>query len=227
MSDGGAGPDGAGGAERKRWTETDETGSDEYGRGVSFFDAVYGFAVTLLVANVDPPSAEEWASLQTLSQSALGSQLFGLALSFTVIAVFWRVNVRMMRSLRGMDGPTVAANLVAVGLILLIPFTTQGLSDPDSSLLPLPTAFYALNIAVASLAQTAVVQVGRARGLQRVRTTRRANLRELLQALPTPAVFLASVPVALLAGAEAAKWTWAAVLIVAPVWSVLVTRILR
>ena len=114
MSDGGAGTDG------EVRSGTAEAGSDEYGRGISFFDAVYGFAITLLVANVDPPSPEEWRTLEGLAGSALGSQLLGLALSFAVIAVFWRVNVLMMRTLRGMDGATVGANLVAMGFILLI-----------------------------------------------------------------------------------------------------------
>ncbi|MGP3536714.1 TMEM175 family protein [Microbacterium sp. RD1] len=203
---------------------TAPVGSDEYGRGISFFDAVYGFAITLLIANVDPPSAEEWTSIPALASSGLGTQLLGLALSFTVIAVFWRVNVQMMRMLRGIDGPTVAANLVAVGMILLIPFTTQGISDPQSNDLPLPTALYALNIALAALAQTAVAQIGRARGLERSPTTARENRRSVLGALATPAVFLASVPVALLAGAEPAKWTWAGLLVLGPLWARLLAR---
>jgi hypothetical protein len=39
-------------------------------------------------------------------------------------------------------------------MIVLIPFSTQGLSDPTTASLPLPTAFYALNIALASLCQS-------------------------------------------------------------------------
>ena len=52
-----------------------------------------------------------------------------------------------------------ATNLLAVALVMLIPFTTQGISDPESSQFALPTAMYALNIALASLAQIGFAEV--------------------------------------------------------------------
>ncbi len=202
------------------------TDSPEFGRGISFFDAIYGFAVTLLVANVDAPSPEAWRSLDALSDSGVLTQLVGLALSFTVIAVFWRINVRLMRKLTGMDGITTFMNLVAVGLVILIPFTTQGISDPDSAHLALPTAVYAINIALVALAQVGMFQVARSRGLERVPMSRYENGLTLVDALVTPTVFLLSVPVALLVGADAAKWTWAVLLVLGPLSGMLTLRAL-
>lgn len=202
------------------------TDSVEFGRGVSFFDAIYGFAVTLLIANVDAPPASAWQSLQTLADSGVPRQLLGLVLSFTVIAVFWRLNVRLMRYLSGMDGPTIFVNLLATGLVVLIPFTTQGISDPDSTSMPLPVAFYAINIALVALAQIAMYQVARARGLERVRMSPFENRLTLADALITPVVFLASVPVALTLGPDAAKWTWVILLVLGPLSAVVTRRML-
>lgn len=70
--------------------------SVEFARAVAFFDAIYAFALTLLVVNVDPPEAAAWTSLGALLDSGLGSQLLGFAISFIVIPVFWRVNHRLI-----------------------------------------------------------------------------------------------------------------------------------
>lgn len=202
------------------------TDSTEFGRGVSFFDAIYGFALTLLIANVDAPPPAAWQSLDTLAASGVPVQLLGFALSFTVIAVFWRLNVRLMRRLTGMDGPTTFMNLVATGLVILVPFTTQGISDPSSSGLELPTALYAVNIALVSLAQTAMYQVARARGLERVASDASENRLLLADALVTPLVFVLSVPLALTFGAEVARWSWASLLVLGPVSGILVSQVL-
>ena len=107
--------------------------SSEFDRGLSFFDAIYGFAVTLLIANVDLPRAQEWQDLSSLAESGLGQQLFGVILSFVVICVLWRVNVRIISKMTGLDGPMLVANLVATGLVILVPFTTDAISDPETS----------------------------------------------------------------------------------------------
>lgn len=192
------------------------TDSPEFDRGVSFFDAIYGFAVTLLIANVDAPPAEAWRSLSALAESDVAAQLVGFALSFTVIAVFWRLNVRLVRRLVGLDGPTTALNLVPAALVILIAFTTQGISDPGSAYLALPTAFYALNIALVALAQTVMFQVARARGLEKVPSSPRENVFDLIDSVMVPLVFLLSIPIALYVDADAAKWSWTILLVLGP-----------
>lgn len=191
---------------------------NEFGRGVSFFDAIYGFSATLLIANVDAPPGEAWSSVQTLLDAGVGTQLYGFVLSFVVIAVFWRANVRIVRDLTGLDGPTMTANLIATGLVILIPFTSQGISDPASEDFALPTAFYALNIALAALAQIGVSMLGRFRGLQRTPLGGRAYLLDTVSAWLTPAVFAASIPIALAAGPAAGQWTWLSLAFLLPVF---------
>ncbi|MET0781380.1 MAG: TMEM175 family protein [Microbacterium sp.] len=201
--------------------------SNEFGRGISFLDAIYGFAATLLIANVDAPPAEAWTSLQALGESSVPAQTLGFALSFTVIAVFWRVNVRLIRRLRGLDGVTISINLLATGLVILIAYTTQGISDPATADLPLPTAFYAANIALVALCQTAMFQVARVRDLERVPTSARHNVLDMSGALVTPVIFLVSIPIALTWGATAGKLTWAVTLVLGPLVGILAARAIR
>ena len=201
--------------------------SSTFGREVSYFDAVYGFAATLLIANVDAPPADAWRNMDALLASGAGAQLLGFALSFTVIAVMWRVNVRLTRRLTGLDGPTTAVNLAAAASVVLIAFTTQGISDPGSEEFPLATAVYAANIALAALLQTAMFQIGRARGLERVPSSRRHNLLDAAGAIVTPLIFVVSIPIALTWGATAGKWTWATAIVLGPLVGALTARASR
>lgn len=210
-----ADPEGSGRAER---------GETEFERGISFYDAIYGLAATLLIANVDAAPPEAWKSLGTLFTHDILDQLVAFTISFVVIAVFWRINVGLVKRLAALDGPTTAANLVAAGLVILLPFTTQGISDAATTDLPLPTAFYAVNVAAVALAQTVMFQIARARGLERTPATARENRRGVLDALVTPVYFLASVPIALVWGADAARWSWIGLPIVAAISARLVRR---
>ncbi|MGW9630732.1 TMEM175 family protein [Agromyces sp. NPDC055520] len=188
----------------------------EFARTFAFLDAVYGIALTLLVINVEPPPASEWTSVGALLASGLGWQLLGFGISFAVIAVFWRANHRIVAGFGAISPATITANLVAIAFVVLIPFSTQGISDAELSELPLPVAVYALNISMAVLAQTAVFYVARRDGVLRDPLPRRADTVKLIDTLTTPAVFLASIPVAYLFGADWGRYTWLLLLVVGP-----------
>ncbi|MBF4994940.1 DUF1211 domain-containing protein [Arthrobacter gandavensis] len=195
--------------------EAFDRSSVEFGRSVSFFDAIYGFAITLLVTNIDLPPARSWSSMSALLDSGLISQIFGFLLSFVVIAVFWRVNYRITAGILLMTPPVIVWNTVAAFFIVLLPFTTQGTSDPGTSDFALPTALYAANIALASLAQAALRLSARRQG----RVPGARTLIRLAQALPhatVPAVFLASIPVTFLAGPGPGRLVWASLLVLGP-----------
>jgi uncharacterized membrane protein len=199
----------------------------EFGRSTSFFDAIYGFAITLLVTNIDPPSADSWTSITALWNSHFPSQLLGFLLSFVVIAIFWRVNFRLIGSMALMSPRLISWNTVAALFIVLIPFTTQGTSDPGTADLRLPTALYALNIALASLSQTAVYLSARKHGLTQVEADKgKLGLGQLLLFLPVPAVFLASIPVTLLAGPIPGRLVWATLFVISPITGKFVTTAL-
>lgn len=203
------------------------TNSTVFGRDISYIDAVYGFAATLLISNVDAPPAEAWQSLNALIASGLATQAFGFVLSFTVIAVFWRLNVRLVNQLKGLDNPSMVLNLAAAGCVIFISFTTQGISDPHSANLPLPTVLYALNIALVSLLLTTMYQTARFRGLFKNPISRRQNFAEIVAALITPIVFLASIPIALVWGATPGRLCWMILILLSPLAGIMAAHIAR
>ncbi len=191
-----------------------------YDRGLGFFDAVYGFALTLLVTTVDVTGRATWESPASFLD-ANGTQLASFAVSFVVIVAFWRQNHQMLARFRAIDGTVIVANVVVMAFVVFIPFTTDAMGDPDLADLALPTALYALNIALAVSASIVVFEVGRRRGLLDRRPSPAEHRAELIDALATPAVFLASIPVTYLAvdlwsDAAAGKWVWALLLVVKP-----------
>jgi uncharacterized membrane protein len=194
----------------------------EFARAFTFFDAVYAFALTLLVVNIDPPPSADWTSVTALLGSGLEWQLFGFAVSFAVIAVFWRVNHRIVSGFRAVSSGTIVANLVAIAFVVLIPFSTQGISDEDSAEAPLAVAVYAVNISFAVFAQSAVFAVARHDGVLIDPLPRRADRVDFIDTMTTPAIFLASIPIAYAFGSDAGRWTWALLVVVNPLvgrWS--------
>jgi len=194
-----------------RWNST------EFDRGVLFFDAIYGFAITLLITTVHLPPTAAWRSLGSLFGSALPSELFGFVLSFVVIAVFWRENYLLVSSLKAMDSVILVANIVCAFFIVLITFSTQALHAPSTSGLPLPVDLYALNIALASIAQIVMFALAQRRGLSIPAAVPRSGwwLRTVARVV-VPAVFLLSIPVAFFWGVQAAQYSWASLLVFVP-----------
>lgn len=190
--------------------------SVEFGRAIAFFDAVYAFAVTMLVVNIEPPGPAGWTSLDALLRGGVGEQILGFAISFVVIAVFWRVNHRLAATLSGISPGVIAVNLVATAFVVLIPFSTQGMSDSETSGAPLAAAVYAANISCAVLAQSAMHFVARSQGMLIDPLPLRADLVRFLDTLLTPIVFLASIPIAYAHGTDWARSSWAVLLVIGP-----------
>ncbi|WP_308799102.1 TMEM175 family protein [Agromyces silvae] len=191
--------------------------SVEFARAFTFFDAVYAFALTLLIVNIDPPEASDWSDPWTWLASGLGWQLFGFLVSFVVIAVFWRTNHRLSSGFIAMTPGTITANVVALAFIVFIPFSTQGISDPETGDQPLAVAVYAVNIAAAVCAQSAIFLVARRDRVIADPLPRRADTIRLLDTATTPLIFLLSIVVAYTLGADWARITWGLLLVVGPI----------
>ncbi|GAA4116079.1 TMEM175 family protein [Enteractinococcus coprophilus] len=190
--------------------------TSSFDRVLGFLDAIYAFAVTLLVLNIDVTSPEAWSSIEAFFTQGIGSQLLGFLISFLVIVAFWRRNHAMLANFTGLDPTTITWNIVVAGLIIFIPFTTQGISDPHTDDLPLPTAVYAVNIALAVMAHAMMLQIAARRGLL-IKPLNRKQLRaRAINSLGAPIVFLVSIPVAYLTDGNTAKFCWLALLILGP-----------
>jgi hypothetical protein len=66
------------------------------------------------------------------------------------------------------------------------------------------------------LAQAAMFAVARRDGVLRDPLPRRADRVKLIDTLTTPAVFLASIPIAYAFGADWGRYTWATLLVIGP-----------
>jgi len=161
----------------------------DYDRTVALSDGVFAIALTLLVLNIEIPAVDGdlWGQLGDLLPD------FGAyALSFAVIAALWRRHHVFFRALTAIDRRLTNLNLLYLGFVALIPFPTGLLADRGDEA---PAAIlYAATIA-------AVTTVG---GLMAMHAERAGLVhgtevdRSLLSIFSTAAVFVASIPIALI-----------------------------
>jgi uncharacterized membrane protein len=180
----------------------------EFGRALTYFDATFAIATTLLVTTLASGNAQ-WESW-TAFRSATSGPLFAYALSFVVVSTFWWANHRLVASLSWVDGRFVIAGLAMLLFVVLIPFTTEGLGTFNGVDDQVPTVVYAVNVAAVALAAFVVFRVAVADDLFTVAPTRREILERSVRMLDVPFVFLLSVPVALFWSDSAARYCWLA-----------------
>ena len=185
-------------------------GELEFERVIFFSDAVFAIAITLLVINIRVPVRP--GSAATVGQFGHGlaqqtGRILSWALSFFVVARYWMAHHTMFRFVSRFDRWLIGLNLLFLACVAFLPYGTAVLGSWGDT--GPGAAFYALSMAAAGLTQSAVWFRAVRAGLTVPRLDRglgNAYLRTLLQ---PPAVFLLSVPVALLARPEAAWCLWA------------------
>jgi uncharacterized membrane protein len=180
----------------------------EFDRAIGFIDATFALALTLLVTTLDvDPSPDVWGSFGSL-QDAVGSQFVAFAIAFAVIASFWIANHRMVASFAAIDYPTILVLLVLIATVVLLPFSTEAVGNPDLDDLDLPVVVMAINVAAAALMGALVYWTALRRGLIEPRPDHTESWRNLLSGLIPAAMFLASIPVVYLISPTAAKVSW-------------------
>jgi uncharacterized membrane protein len=190
--------------------------ASEFDRAIAFVDATFAVALTLLVTTLevdDVPSS--FMSVSALYDAA-GAQFIAFAVAFAVIASYWLVNHRMVAGFVAIDTPTIVTLLFLVAAIVLLPFTTASVGDPDVADLPLPTVLMAVSIAAVSALSTLAWVVACRRGLLDHEPSAGEWREMVLNGLAPAAVFLASVPIAYLVSPAAARLSWLALVVVKP-----------
>lgn len=198
--------------------------SAPYNRTLVFFDAIYAFALTLLITTIDPPPADSWRSLDTLLSGGVGTQLLGFAISFIIIASYWRLNVRLVDRITELTPRVILLNIITVGLVIFIPLTTEAFSESDAVDYVLPVVIYAINISLLSLSAMAMRQIAINEGVYRDPPSPTERRIRLIDELSTPVVILLSIPVAVLFGGVAAHYWWLMLLITGPVFGKMADR---
>ena len=125
--------------------------SRELDRIGAFSDGVFAIAITLLILYVEVPDVSEAELPQALRD--LGGNLSAYAIGFTVIGMFWYGHHKLFSTLVRSDVRLVVGNLVLLGLIALMPFTTAVLGEYSE---PISVALYAVNVGAAALADGGV-----------------------------------------------------------------------
>ena len=179
-------------------------GNLEYDRVLFFSDAVFAIAITLLVVDIRVPDIVTDTAQEL---SADKGRIVSFAISFLVIGLFWMGHHRLFRYVTALDRGLIFFNLLFLGTIAFLPYPTALLFAGGTRQMTGPV-FYAACVAVAGLMELAVwLYATHAKGLVPASVSPALRRYELGQLLPTPVVFLLSIPVAFIAPGVA-PFTW-------------------
>ncbi|GGG98812.1 DUF1211 domain-containing membrane protein [Polaribacter pacificus] len=120
------------------------------GRVISFSDAVFSIAMTLLVLEVVIPSYNELKTSNTwlILQNRIPS-FIGLIVSFMVTAVYWIAHMRVMKHVSTVNSTLLWLNIFLLFFIVLLPFSTAFYVKGFDYIAPF--AFYCFNLAAIGL----------------------------------------------------------------------------
>jgi uncharacterized membrane protein len=148
----------------------------EFGRIVAFSDGVFAIAITLLVLNLNIDSGLTEGQID----NALWAQrefFLAYAISFAVIGRFWLVHHRFFSEVEAFDGRLIGLNLLYLGFVVLIPFSSELLGEYGGKTTAL--VFYSVNLAIVVLLGLLMSADARRRGLTSIddRTNRENRVR--------------------------------------------------
>jgi len=164
-------------------------------------DAIFGVALTLLVLEIRLPETGE------LSASAFAAQLLGVApklfayiLTFITVGQYWIIHRQMMDLIVRFDLRVLWLNFTFLFFISLLPFPTSFMTRAGW----LPWAVYAMNFVLLGVSKTAMWRYAYTHQMVDRRVTPNLAHFLTLRGLVGPAVFLLSIPVALIHSSLAA-----------------------
>lgn len=174
----------------------------EFGRIVAFSDGVFSIAITLLVLNlgIDKGLTEGQIDNALWDQREM---FLAYGISFAVIGRFWLVHHRFFAEVQAFDGRMIGLNLLYLGWIVLIPFSSEVLGEYGGK--TTAVVVYSVNLAVVVLLGLLMSVDARRRGLTKIddRTHRENQIRGAYIA----GIFVLSIPLALVAP-NLAPWLW-------------------
>ena len=171
---------------------------DDFGRVVSFTDAVFAIAMTLLVVEIGVPERiagevdDPAALLDAFADK--GPLIFAFFLGCYVIGSFWVAHHRFMSWLAAVDRGFVVLTVVYLSFVALLPFPTGVLGEFGQN--PISVVAFALNMAAISGMETVLLGHARRRRLFRREWPKDVYRWTLRGSLSPVLMFLASVPVA-------------------------------
>lgn len=173
-------------------------------------DGVFAIAMTLLVLDVSvPPGLGDAAFHRALGEAM--PNIAAYALSFAVIAQFWRDHRRILDAAPRGDGAVTGLTLLGLALVALLPFPTSLLAEYTDQ--ALAVAIYAGTVATTNAVHTALaLAVRRGELLRRpagtvTREVGAERRRLAVDAGVTAVVFGVTTPLAFVSP-SGAMWLW-------------------
>ena len=171
-----------------------------------FSDAVFAIALTLLVLDIRLPETEPEHLLDGLL--ALWPEYFAFALSFVIIGLNWISHHAKYRVIVRFDGGLIRWNFLLLFLVAIVPFPTSVLSEYGAQ--TPAVVLYAATVASLSVVQLLTWAYAVRAGLV-TKDVDAAMFRYVaLNILPSPVVFLLSIPIAFV-DPQIAMYFWFAI----------------
>jgi uncharacterized membrane protein len=190
-------------------------------RLITFSDAVFAIAATLLVIDLRPPQTSS-----TVYEAALIDYLrhpgpfLATAIGFIVVGSYWSSHRRIFALVRETSGGLVWANLLFLFGVAIQPFLTAALAEHDPN--PTSVLLYTVGQIGTGLAQLGIWAVAlRHRELLTERATPRRIQYVNLQLLRSPLVFTVSIAATLSGGPGLGMASWGVLVVLA----IVVTRL--
>jgi uncharacterized membrane protein len=179
-------------------------------RLVMFSDGVFAIAITILALELHLPDSAYHGDLAAALIGS-GPKVMSFAISFMVIALFWRAHLRAFNWIAHADTRLITLNLLLLMLVCFLPFPTAVLGDAGTD--PAAVVFYALSVAAASLAQL-LTWVYAAIGTRLIQPETPRAVRHMIawRSLIPCGVFVISAIIAWAGHPSAAMYTWIAIL---------------
>jgi len=117
-------------------------------RVVGFSDAVFAVAITLLILTIVVPEVSDIGQLRQ-ELVDLWPKFMGFFISFVIIGAFWVSHHSMFAMLRRSTPGLLWMNLFLLMFVVLLPFSTDLMSEYGSSVLAV--VFYDINMLIVAL----------------------------------------------------------------------------
>lgn len=192
------------GAEADR-AESDQRELDRVG---AFSDGVFAVAITLLVLNIEVPVVPDGDLSGALDD--LVPDVTAYFIAFAVIGLFWYGHHRSWSSFRRTTQKLVWSNMLLLSLIALMPFTTALMGKYNGD--EIAIVLYAFNVGLAACADTYVEKVAFDEGIA-MPVSEGVRRSQVVTGWLRPAIFFASIPIAILIGPGVGQLFWLTLLL--------------
>ncbi|MEX2107174.1 MAG: TMEM175 family protein [Solirubrobacterales bacterium] len=179
---------------RERVAKRREGNEIEFSRIVAFSDGVFAIAITLLVLNLGIAKGLAGGEVA----GAIWDQrehLLAYAISFAVIGRFWLVHHRFFGEVTAFDARLIALNLLYLGWIVLIPFSSEVLGEYGGE--SAAVVLYSANLLGVVLIGMLMAADAHRAGLTSIDNA--AHRESRIRSIYIGSVFLLSIPVAFVA----------------------------